>query len=49
MPKKIKMPKARNFFAAAVRNPNGPFRPTAIPNKKAKIHRKSKHKGHSDD
>ena len=51
MSNKNKAPKTRNFFAAAVRDPNGPFRPKTIPNKKndPKIHRKRKHKGRNDD
>lgn len=44
--KNQKIPKKRNPVAATVRDPNGPFRPKAIPNKgDAKIHRKRKHKG----
>jgi hypothetical protein len=43
---KSKMPKERNFAAAAVRDPNGPFRPKSIPRKNEKpLDRKRKHKG----
>ena len=48
MAKKVikKLPKERNFAAAAVRDPNGPFRPKSIPNKREeKLPRKRKHKG----
>lgn len=44
----LQAPKERNFFAAAVRDPNGPFRPKTIPNKHEKpLHRKRKHKGNN--
>lgn len=51
MSNKNKAPKARNFFAAAVRDPSSPFRPKTIPNKKddSKNHRKRKHKGRYED
>lgn len=43
---KVKLPKERNSIAAAVRNPNGPFRPKAIPSKAGRnLDRKRKHKG----
>jgi hypothetical protein len=47
----LKLPKERNFFAAAVNDPCGPFRPKTIPNKKDKdgvIPRKRKHKGNDN-
>jgi hypothetical protein len=53
MAKKIRtpqMPKQRNYAAALVRDPNGPFRPKTIPNKRdAVIPRKRKHKGRDND
>ena len=52
MAKKIRtpqMPKQRNYAAALVRDPNGPFRPKTIPNKRdVVIPRKRKHKGRDD-
>jgi hypothetical protein len=46
--KKQKLPKERNFSAAAIRDPNGPFRPKTIPDKhEVKTGRKRKHKGQS--
>lgn len=45
-----KMPKQRNFYAMAVRDPSSPFRPKAVPNKiEVKIPRKRKHKGRDDE
>lgn len=45
-----KLPKQRNFYAMSVRDPNSPFRPKAVPNKReTKIPRKRKHKGRNDD
>ncbi len=50
MKKPCKLPKERNFAAAAVRDPNGPFRPKSIPNKREeKLPRKRKHKGANFD
>lgn len=44
------LPKARNFYAAAVNTPGNPFRPKTIPNKKDKpLPRKHKHKGKPDE
>lgn len=41
-----KLPKQRNFYAAAVLDPSSPFRPKVIPNKMERIAaRKRKHKG----
>jgi hypothetical protein len=45
-----KLPKQRNFYAMAVRDPSSPFRPKTIPNPREKvIPRKRKHKGRDDD
>ena len=53
MAKKIRtpqMPKQRNYAASLVLDPNGPFRPKTIPNKRdAVIPRKRKHKGRDND
>jgi hypothetical protein len=48
MAKKSKksLPKERNFFAASLRDPSGPFRPKVVPGvKETPIPRKRKHKG----
>jgi len=43
-------PKERNFFARAVRDPNSPFRPKTIPDKRTRQEqRRRKHKGRLDD
>jgi len=52
MAKKPKIPKERNYAAMLVRDPNGPYRPKAVPSKKCKekiIPRKRKHKGKFDE
>jgi hypothetical protein len=47
---KPQMPKQRNFDAAQVLDPNGPFRSKSIPNKRDEVRpRKRKHKGSIDD
>ena len=44
--KKAKITKPRNPHAAAVRDPNSPFRPKVVPDKKSRIKRReNKHKG----
>jgi hypothetical protein len=49
-PHKPKIPVMRNYAAMMVRNPNGPFRPKSIPDKReVKLPRKRKHKGRDDD
>jgi|TARA_R110000851_G_scaffold105786_1_gene224431 hypothetical protein len=49
-PRKPKMPAMRNYAAMVVRDPNGPFRPKTIPNKReAKLPRNRKHKGRDHD
>jgi hypothetical protein len=41
-----KLPKQRNFYAAAVLDPSSPFRPKTIPTKMERLAaRKRKHKG----
>ena len=46
---KKKLPKQRNFYAAAVKDPSGPFRPRVVPTKMERIAaRKLKHKGRDD-
>jgi hypothetical protein len=48
--RKPQLPKARNYAAMLVRDPNGPFRPKTIPNKRDEIiPRKRKHKGNTGD
>lgn len=45
-----KLPKQRNFYAMAVRDPNSPYRPKSIPNKREMtIPRKRKHKGRDNE
>lgn len=47
--KQHNIPKPRNFYAAAVRDPSSPFRPKSVPNKKEiVIPRKRKHKGRDE-
>ena len=47
---KPQKPKERNFFAAAIRDPKGPFKPKVVPNAKyVPIPRRRKHKGKLED